>query len=123
MNVIRHALNFPEEVKTWIVSRNNSKLTNNNTAKTAKTGGRTANDIVPKYLPIHIVCLQKNPRQELLLGVRNIFPKGLKMRDRNGNLSIHYLLAEGCDDLDSLDIAMDEEYTCLGKKDGEGGIF
>jgi len=112
-NIIQHVLRFPQEVKTWIVSRKHSKLSDNEE-------GDGNNDTVWRYLPIHLVCLQKNPCKELLLVMRDVFPKSLKMKDHHGNLPMHYLLSEGCDDIDILDIALDDEYKCLNKNDGEG---
>ena len=111
--IIHHALRFPQEVQTWIVSRKYSKLGGNEE-------GDGNNDTVWRYLPIHLICLQKNPCKELLLVMRDVFPKSLKMKDYHGNLPIHYLLLEGCEDVDMLDIALDDKYKCLNKRDGEG---
>jgi hypothetical protein len=112
--IIQHALKFPQEVMTWIVSRKNSKLGDDKKRD-------ASNDIVWRYLPIHLVCLvQNNPCKELILVMTDLFPKGIKTRDHHGNLPIHYLLAVGCVDVDILDLVLDEEYKCLDKKDGEG---
>ena len=120
-SIIEHAFNFPEEVGTWIVSRKES-----NSANEDLKDGDVHRDMLKetnvtwKYLPIHLVCLQRDPSKELLLVMRDVFPKGLKMRDYQGNLPIHYLLVEGCEDEEILDIATDDKYACLFKKDGEG---
>jgi len=112
--IIQHALKFPQEVMTWIVSRKNSKLGDDKKRD-------ASNDIVWRYLPIHLVCLvQNNPCKELILVMTDLFPKGIKTKDHHGNLPIHYLLAVGCVDVDILDLVLDEEYKCLDKKDGEG---
>ena len=120
-SIIQHAFNFPEEVGTWIVSRKESNSANED----LKDGDvhrdmLKETDVTWKYLPIHLVCLQRDPSKELLLVMRDVFPKGLKMRDYQGNLPIHYLLVEGCEDEEILDIATDDKYACLFKKDGEG---
>jgi hypothetical protein len=117
ISVIQHAFNFPQEVGTWIISRKNSK--EEDQSPTNKTSNNS-NDVVWKYLPIHLVCLQKNPNKELLLVMQDIFPEGLKMRDYQGNLPIHYLLLEGCEEEEILDIVADDDYACLHEKDGEG---
>ena len=132
-SIVQHSLKSPEEVQTWIVGRKESKKKCKSSAEMNEgrdDGGanrncienknKEADDVMWRYLPIHLVCLQQHPRKELLLVMRDVFPKGLKMRDHHGNLPIHYLLSEGCDDVQLLDIALDEEYKCLNKKDGDG---
>jgi len=119
ISVIQHAFNFPEEVGTWIVSRKQSKEASQSPGKNV-SHNTNENNIMWKYLPIHLACLRQNPNKEMLLVMRDVFPNGLKMRDYQGNLPIHYLLHEGCGDEEILDIVADEDYACLHKKDGEG---
>uniref|UniRef100_A0A7S3QIV0 Uncharacterized protein n=1 Tax=Chaetoceros debilis TaxID=122233 RepID=A0A7S3QIV0_9STRA len=110
--IMRHALNFPDEVKTWVVSRKPSM----------SNQGLNKKLIVWKYLPIHLICLQKHPDKNVIAVFKDIYPKGLKSRDHNGNLPIHYVLSEGLEqtEINVLDDCVDDEYKCLTKEDGEG---
>ncbi len=111
-DIIQHALDFPEEVKTWIVSRRDTS--NYEDGSDAK--------VLWRYLPLHLICLQQNPDKDVLVVMRNIYPEGLKLRDHHGNLPIHYLLTEAFSEskLMLIDFVLDDECKCLSKKDGEG---
>ncbi len=110
--IIQHALDFPEEVKTWIVSRRNTSTSNNG----------NGNKVLWRYLPLHLICLQQHPEKDVLVVMRDIYPEGLKLRDHHGNLPIHYLLTESFSESKFMliDVALDDECKCLSKKDGEG---
>mmetsp|Transcript_18790 Transcript_18790/g.23058 ORF Transcript_18790/g.23058 Transcript_18790/m.23058 type:complete len:611 (+) Transcript_18790:40-1872(+) len=108
----------PEEVKVWIVNRSSDD----------KSGAT-----LWKYLPLHLVCLSLqeiksniedyHALKELILNLVNVYPKAVLSRDYAGNLPVHYVLTEGCNDESLLNMLVDDELTCLSKKDGRGKVM
>ncbi|GFH62086.1 predicted protein [Chaetoceros tenuissimus] len=92
--IISHLLSHPNEAKTWIASQR------------------------WKYLPIHLVCMS-SPSLELLQTLVKVYRKSILMRDYFGNLPLFYLLQHG-GDVELLEAVMDDDYSILKKKDGNG---
>ena len=53
-----------------------------------------------KYLPLHLLCLNDNPiNEELFTTVLNSYPESASIpTPHDGNLPMHYLCESGCDD-------------------------
>jgi hypothetical protein len=55
-------------------------------------------DISWKYLPLHLLCLQKRPPLKLLQQLIQVYPNAASMSTpHDGNLAIHYVCESGCD--------------------------
>ena len=101
----KRVLEYPVEARTWIFSRGDSK----------KKGSR----IKWRYLPLHVVCLQSKPPEQLLRALVFSYPKGATLRDYAGNLPIHYLLNEGCDDTYMIQLLLEVAPDCMNKRDAQ----
>lgn len=101
-----HALEHPLEVKTWIVSR-----------KPAKNGEQT---IKWRYLPLHLACMKSNPSEDLLHALISSYPIASRERDYAGNLPIHYLLLEGCENKNIIEMLLKANPASIDKRDRKG---
>ena len=102
----QRVLEYPIEARTWIVSR---------TKKNEKS--KTPPQIKWRYLPLHLVCLKQNPSEQLLRALLFSFPEATKEYDHDGNLPIHYLLAEGCGHNDLLQLMLEAYPESIHKRD------
>ena len=60
--------------------------------------GQNSADIAWKYLPLHLICMQKRPPLNLLKELLRVFPSAAAMSTpHDGNLAIHYACESGCD--------------------------
>ncbi|KAI2506787.1 hypothetical protein MHU86_7682 [Fragilaria crotonensis] len=101
-----HAVEHPAEVKTWIVSR-----------KSGKNGELI---IKWRYLPLHLACMKSNPSEDLLRALIVSYPTASRERDYDGNLPIHYLLSEGCENKNILEMLLKANPESIGKRDRKG---
>lgn len=101
-----HALEHPNEVRTWIVSH--------------KRGKKSGEDVKWRYLPLHLVCMKANPSEDLLRAVIYSYPAGASERDHDGNLPFHYLLSEGCANRDILHVLLKAYPESVDKRDKKG---
>jgi len=100
---IKRTMASPEEASIWIYSID-------------KESGRKK----WMYLPIHMVCLQPNPPLGIIQVLIKAYSKGVRCRDLDGNLAIHYLCSEACVDKDILSCLIDAYPKCLYDKDKYG---
>ena len=103
----QRVLEYPIEARTWIVSR-------------AKKSGKNMEEIKWRYLPLHLICLKQNPSESLFKALLFAFPKAAMERDHDGNLAIHYLLAEGCNQNDLLQLLLESYPESIHKRDRKG---
>ena len=102
----QRVLEYPIEARTWIVSRAKKNEKN-----------KTSPQIKWRYLPLHLVCLKQNPSEQLLRALLFSFPEATKEYDHDGNLPIHYLLAEGCGHNDLLQLMLEAYPESIHKRD------
>ena len=51
-----------------------------------------------KYLPLHLICLQQHPHEELFMALLQSYPQAASLpTPHDGNLPIHYACESGCD--------------------------
>ena len=51
-----------------------------------------------KYLPLHLICLQQHPHEELFTALLQSYPQAASLQTpHDGNLPIHYACESGCD--------------------------
>jgi len=72
----------PVEASVWVSRRNSNN-----------------DGLVWKYLPLHLICLQRHPPLELLQVLLQIYPLAASLpTPHDGNLPIHYVCESGCED-------------------------
>ena len=72
----------PAEASVWVSRRNSNN-----------------DGLVWKYLPLHLICLQRHPPLELLQVLLQIYPQAASLpTPHDGNLPIHYVCESGCED-------------------------
>jgi hypothetical protein len=55
--------------------------------------------VVWQYLPLHLICLQRKPPNELLHALLQLYPQAASLpTPHDGNLPIHYVCESGCED-------------------------
>lgn len=104
----KRVLEHPIEAKTWIVSKGEKRHHGKD--------GR----IKWRYLPLHMICMKPNPPEQLLRALMFSYPKAAAERDHAGNLPIHYLLSEGCEDNYAVQLLLEMEPDCMHKRDNKG---
>ena len=108
ISAVSRALDFPNEVETWIVSR------------TRHSSRDEVVEVKWKYLPLHLACLQSNPSHELIVTLLQVHPQGAKVRDYHGHLPFHYLLSEGSENLNTVKAVFNANRKALLKSNGSG---
>lgn len=72
----------PVEASVWVSRRNSNN-----------------DGLVWKYLPLHLICLQRHPPLELLQVLLQVYPQAASLpTPHDGNLPIHYVCESGCED-------------------------
>lgn len=72
----------PAEASVWVSRRNSNN-----------------DGLVWKYLPLHLICLQRHPPLELLQVLLQNYPQAASLpTPHDGNLPIHYVCESGCED-------------------------
>ena len=100
-----HALEHPEEARTWIVSKVDSK-------KGRKTKWR--------YLPLHLVCMKQNSSEDLIRALIFTYPNAAKEKDHDGNLPIQHLLESGGAHTDIIQLLLRSYPESVHKRDRKG---
>lgn len=75
-------------------------------------------------MPLHLVCLQPNPPRGVVRALLDAHAGAARSRDHDGNLPIYYVCAEGCEDVEVLEMLIDcggGSSTMLQQKDGGPG--
>ena len=104
--------NYPSEASTWISRRM--------TASSSTLKKNISNAVAWKYLPLHLVCLQKRPPLELLLELLQAYPPAASLpTPHDGNLPIHYVCESGCEDENVLEALLNAFPQSLEVKNGK----
>jgi chromosome segregation ATPase len=64
--------------------------------------------------------MKSNPSEELLRALILSYPSASRERDFDGNLPIHYLLSEGCENKNIIDMLLNANPESIGKRDRKG---
>lgn len=78
LNIVRHN---PSEASVWVSRR--------------KTDG--SGQLAWKYLPLHLICLQQQPHEELFMALLQSYPQAASLpTPHDGSLPIHCMSESGC---------------------------